>query len=344
MPTSKIYEIIARSLAGEQNSSDEKVLDEWLKTSEDNRRVYEKIKTHWGNSTIKKYKIVGQEEVKEKVWNRAKGERSVRVNYKKSIIDRQWLLKIAASVAIVLMSLATVYFFLSKGTDNQSSAEYLYKENSAGRKSTLYLNDGTVVHLNSASSIRYPEVFSDTSRVVYLKGEAYFEVARDPAKPFSVISANVRTTALGTSFNVKAYDDSNDIEVSLVEGKVRVSEETATDGDRHYELSPGQRIAYSREKTQFTSVDFFDPKETLAWKDGVIFFKKADFGTIKKELERWFGCEIVVPSGQYPAMSYTGEFHNQNLENILQSIGFVNNFNFRMEDKKVFIRFDDVKN
>ncbi len=340
MQENEIYDVIARSLTDKSEASDKKILDTWLNSSETNRIIYEKLKDNWNKSNTRKHKVVGQEEVKERIWNKAAGQRKELPTNKPSFVNRQWYMKVAASIAVIVISLITVYYFLPKQSWDQATVSYIIKENSAGRKSTIYLNDGTVVHLNSESRIRYPEVFSDTARVVYLEGEGFFEVAKNAAKPFSVISHDVRTTALGTSFDVKAFDGSNDIEISLLEGKVRVSDESSSERHHHYDLSPGQSIAFNREKTQFTSVDFFDPKATLGWKDGVIYFKKANFATIKKELERWFGCEIVAEPAQYPPMSYTGEFHDQTLENILQSIGFVQNFNFEIQDKKVFIQFN----
>ncbi|MFR1240329.1 MAG: FecR family protein [Butyricimonas faecihominis] len=113
-----------------------------------------------------------------------------------------------------------------------------------GGEYRIELEDGTKVWINSASRLRYPVVFSDDTREVYLEGEAYFEVQRDEARPFIVHSGEQKVTVLGTSFGISCYASEANDYTTLVSGKVKVDFER---GKQSFVLEPGMQVAYSKE-------------------------------------------------------------------------------------------------
>jgi transmembrane sensor len=247
-------------------------------------------------------------------------------------------LKIAASIAIVfILSHLWVnrYQNVDPHDDIQVAAQYVVKENSKGRKSTLFLPDGTVVNLNAASSIKYQENFYDSARVIYLDGEAFFDVAKD-ARPFVVYVDNLSITALGTSFNVNAYSNADEVAVSLASGKVLVEGHSH---DGKLLLEPGQQVRYQKASDKLVKVEGFSARAVCGWKDGIIHFRSAGFPEVVSRLELWYGVKFEINKQSPLLWSYTGEFRNQSLKSVLESLSFSHNFNYQINDTTVMITF-----
>lgn len=215
------------------------------------------------------------------------------------------------------------------------------KSNPKGQKSTLILRDGTHVKLNADSELSFPEVFEDDQRIVHLKGEAFFEVTRDVNRPFTVVTENISTTALGTSFNVKAFPNQKDIEIILATGKVNVAntESDSTDKIQSVILEPSYRATFSKVSKGLIK-DSINMKEKLAWKDGVLLFHDASLIEMKEKLERWYNVEIVVRNpAKLGNRQFTGSFDNESLKNVMEGISFSSHFTYEIKGRKVFINF-----
>lgn len=248
---------------------------------------------------------------------------------------------IAASVLVFLGFSVGLYQSVFDSDEKPASAavETIHKQNPWGQKSTVFLSDGSEVTLNSGSALSYPKDFSDQERVVRLEGEAFFKVAKDAQRPFRVISKNVTTTALGTSFNVKAFESESHVSVALVTGKVLVAHNTPLDGhEGHFILKPGEQATIGSSPEDIAKTTF-DMREMTAWKDGVIYFKNASAQRVFSYLEKWYGVEIREENRPRKKWNYTGEFNNMDLHNVLSSIGFTMNFEFRKEGKQVLIHY-----
>lgn len=237
----------------------------------------------------------------------------------------------------LVVGMAVRYAVLTEKPEQQlvRVSEEMIKENPPGQKSTVFLSDGSKVILNAASSIRYDKFFSNGKREIYLLGEAFFEVKRDGTRPFIVTSGNVSTTALGTSFNVKAFPGDRDIEVSLTEGKVKVN-----DPSEEVMLMPGQQATYSNH-ARHTTISLFDAKKVLSWKDRTLYFEDNTFDEVKNMLERWYGVKIVVKgaTAEQNEKHYRGEYKNQSLETVLKAMSFSKHFHYNIQDSVVTIDF-----
>lgn len=179
-----------------------------------------------------------------------------------------------------------------------------------GGQYKVLLPDGSKVWLNASSSIRFPSFFPAASRSVHITGEAYFEVAKDKSRPFTVRFNGSAVQVLGTSFNIMAYPEEGASKTTLVEGAVSIRNEHG-----QARLIPGQQAAVvpgGGIRTTFKPVE-----EAVAWKDGLFFFKKAGIQEVMRQLSRWYDVEIIY-RGEVPLRRFTGQVsRNANLSEII---------------------------
>lgn len=201
---------------------------------------------------------------------------------------------------------------------------------------SLTLDDGTKVWLNSESSLTYPTAFTANERKVEITGEAYFEVARDAKKKFIVTGNGVTTEVLGTHFNVNTYDDEQEIKVTLLEGKVKVtatnSQLTAQDSRV---LAPGQQAVLTHD-SRLTTHGSVDTEAVMAWKNGLFTFKAADIKTIMRQVARWYDVEIVYEK-EVTEKFYADVSRNTNISTLLKMLETTKSVHFRVEGKKVTV-------
>ena len=250
-----------------------------------------------------------------------------------------WL-RYASVILVVLIPLFIIKLMV--GNHKPSNAvEFITKSTHNGQHLSFTLEDGTKITLNANSRLSFPEHFSDSSRVVRLSGEAFFKVAKDSKRPFRVRTGAVSTTALGTSFNINYSDKMHTSEISLFSGLVEVTWENETRDVQEVRLIPGEQLIYNFDDDSF-STGAFDPLETGAWKDGIIYFKEAGIQEIIRKLEVWYDVKITIMDEHLIDdidWTYTGKFDNQNLENVLTGIGYVKGFCFEINDKNIKLMF-----
>jgi len=176
----------------------------------------------------------------------------------------------------------------------------------------LVLADGTSVFLNAASSITYPTSFPGNERKVEISGEAYFEVARNPAKTFLVSANGVNTSVLGTHFNVNAYGDNGSIDVTLLEGAVKVAND-----ENSTIVAPGQQVQLN--KTGKIDLDKdVDMDRVMAWKNGLFNFSNQSLESIMMQLSRWYNVRVVY-EGKRSGKHFAGIIsRNDNISEVLK--------------------------
>ncbi|MFW5761233.1 MAG: FecR family protein [Cyclobacteriaceae bacterium] len=244
---------------------------------------------------------------------------------RKSII---W--KVAASLVFVIIAGIGILQFepTQDAVVEQPSNDIITKVTLAGQKLSVVLPDGSEAMLNSSSKLIYTKEFIADQRLVELSGEAFFKVKEDVNRPFIVKSGDFSTKVLGTSFNI------NEHSVSLLTGKVEVlTEDQATTG---IILTPGQKAVHDKAQKSFYKTSY-NYQQDVGWKDGILYFKDADFITIKNRLQKWYGIEIVDESNFNRHWNYTGTFEKASLEEVLQRIAYLEGFSFSINDKKVKI-------
>ena len=244
---------------------------------------------------------------------------------------RVWFL-VAAS--LVLFSSVTAFILFSTPSHKevpQSVVEYTTKSVPKGAKVTFTLPDGSTVELNCMSDIRYPAQFSDTLREVYLTGQAFFDVKKNPAAPFVVHTKNFTTRVLGTSFDVQSYENEKNNYVAVLTGKVAVE----TLSGQSEMILPKQMTTYNLRNDALKKSA--SKASMFSWREGVIVFDDANFEEVSQYLSRWYNVEFVVEKGFKVKGFYTGKFTRETLKNVLNGISYSSHFQYRIVGQKVFI-------
>lgn len=338
MSNNNIYQVISRHFVNTQSEKDETDLKVWINESDENKSLYEQMDNHWHSPIQYKTTVLKHDEVKSDLLDRLnfkmpKSKKSGRLSM---------FLMYAAVAALLLCSVFVFYTQIDEGPSIRIGEQLITKSNTVGRKSEIHLKDGTIVNLNSDSKLSYEEAFSDSSRIVRLEGEAFFDVAKDPLRPFYVISENVVVKALGTSFNISAYSELDELRISLKTGKIGLSDNAdpfINGAKGQIVLLPGQEVFYKKGLKSFSLVTEYNSDVVYGWKDGLLYFEKNGLEEIVQKLERWYGVDIDVISKPIKKLNYTGKFKRQNLENVLISMGFVNDFDFEINNKNVMLNF-----
>lgn len=179
-----------------------------------------------------------------------------------------------------------VYTISPSEQGNQAKDKVNTLSTNRGETYEVVLPDKSKVWLNAASSITYNTNISAAAvRKVELSGEGYFEVARNPASPFLVVSAAQQVEVLGTHFNVNAYQEEGTIKTTLMEGSVKIA---SVDGDSKI-ISPGQQSVFLAGKLKVQSVDVDD---VVAWKEGYIVFERERVEEVMRQISRWYDVEV----------------------------------------------------
>ncbi|CAL1518762.1 FecR domain-containing protein [Chitinophaga sp. MM2321] len=193
----------------------------------------------------------------------------------------------------------------------------------------LVLSDRSIVWLNAASSITYPTGFMGDKRKVTITGEAYFEVAKNPAMPFYVAHGDMMVKVLGTHFNVNTYSDEQNVKVTLLEGRVAVSQ-----GARNEELKPGQQASLSEKDIQL--IQSVDLAEVMAWKNDQFYFSGTDIKTIMHQVERYYNVEVQYKDN-VPYKFVAKISRDVNLSQFLEKLELTNLVHFKIDGNVVIV-------
>ncbi|AYL94824.1 FecR family protein [Mucilaginibacter celer] len=248
------------------------------------------------------------------------------------ILKLRPLLAIAASVLLLVCS----FWFYNNRLNNNSAGSLAFTENrtTPGQKKKISLPDGTVVTLNASSNLRVTGNFGDEKREVYLEGEAFFDVKRNPEKPFIVHTGKVATQVLGTHFNVSAYANDANITVSLVQGKVQV--DMNNDLSKRIILDPGKQMTYSKTDGQARVTDF-TTEDITGWKENKLVFNYDSWTDAAKKLSRWYGIPVQLQDSTLLRCKLKGTFENIPLTKVLGQIKMVSDISWKMQGNTMII-------
>ena len=203
-----------------------------------------------------------------------------------------------------------------------------------GGEYQVILPDGSKVWLNSASSINFPTVFSESERNVVITGEAYFEVASNASKPFIVKANGTSVQVLGTHFNVMAYTNEGSVKTTLLEGSVKVSS-----GRESNIIKPGEQAQITNGKINVSAANL---EEAVAWKNGYFYFRNTDIKTVMRHISRWYDVDVEY-RGAVPETVFSGKmYRNVNASKVLEILSYFK-VNFIIEqpvtpsDKKTIV-------
>ncbi|MDZ7723215.1 MAG: FecR domain-containing protein [candidate division KSB1 bacterium] len=223
-----------------------------------------------------------------------------------------------AFAIIVLLLLPLSIFVYNNVETTEQTVQYSEIRVPHGQRHTLQLSDGTRIILDSGSYLRYPSTFSN-KRVVYLKGEAFFEVTRNPRKPFIVHANKARVQVLGTKFNIRAWEPSHKVEVAVKEGLVSLQRADSTDAKMVY-IEKNQ-ISILEDQNPPIEPMSTDISHHLGWMQNEIRFESASIGQVFEQLQRWYEYNFVISDSSILQQKVTVHILNTNVEDVLQIMG-----------------------
>jgi transmembrane sensor len=248
------------------------------------------------------------------------------------------LARIAAILVLVAGMGAGAYkIFISPKLSTTVQAELVQKQNAKGVKSTIELADGSKIWLNADSKVQYPALFTGNTREVYLNGEAFFDIAKNPSKPFIIHLSNGTVRVLGTSFNIKAYDGDPFVETSVATGKVAFIPKlkNSREADTIF-LTPNNKVVYRVEEEKIITTATISA-EDKGWTEGKMVFRSMLFKDIAVDLERNFGKKIVFKDEEVANFRLTGSFQNNTLAEILFYLSKSKAFTYTISDEEIAI-------
>lgn len=262
----------------------------------------------------------------------------------KQVRHVQWgriaLISLASAAVAALLVLIPISYKagMDAGEDRIASIEWVEVNVPSGQKQTVTLSDGTVLHLNSGSRLTYPAEFSGNSRTIFMDGEAYLDVAKDPDHPFIIKSQNVDVTVLGTSFNFRNFAQERMAELLLMEGSVEACV-SIPDNTRTVRLRPGDKMRYNRLDGKMDIERFAPASYKAFYRDNSLHFFDMEMADIAKELSRRFNCDIVVVDEELASRRYFSIFtNNETLDQILSVMSSDGKMRVRRSGKTIYLQ------
>jgi len=199
-----------------------------------------------------------------------------------------------------------------------------------GGQYQLALPDGSMVWLNASSSVRFPTAFAGNERRVEITGEAYLEVAKNPAKPFIVSVNNAEVQVLGTHFNINAYSDELDVKTTLLEGSIKF-----VNAESNIILKPGQQSQLTKHGMIKVESNV-NVEEVIAWKNGRFNFENAGIEAVMRQLSRWYDVDIEF--GGKPDDLFVAEMPRDiKLSDALKALELTGKVKFEIEGRKIIV-------
>jgi ferric-dicitrate binding protein FerR (iron transport regulator) len=248
-----------------------------------------------------------------------------------------------AAIFLISFSLGILsHYYWAK--DQPEQIAYIENIVPLGSKSEVKLPDGSTISLNAGTTLRYPTDYGKTKRDVHLTGEAYFNVAKQNGKPFTVHTPLANVTALGTEFNVKAYPDEDMVETTLIRGKVAVEKGEASHDYDRIVLQPGQKLSVTSTDAQPILVGL-DPdiaEAEVSWKEKSWRNEGIPLQDLAVKLERRYDVRIRLDE-QSKNYRFSGTFRDETLEQVLHIIQLSIPIRFHIDGKTVEISIDPKK-
>ena len=297
-----------------------------------NREESEKVNSWYNSFDSSEEVIVESNESKETVKNRMKEKllQAIGKPEKKGLrllVFENSYLKAAAAVAAIFILSLTIYLFRDMYLNKPEKLAWIEKQTGMGEKLEILLSDGSKIHLNAGSKIKYTAVNKNSAnREIYLEGEAFFDVVHNDKKPFIVRSGNMSITDIGTKFNVKKYDTENETVVSLVEGKVEVFVPSVSK-DKKY-LSVKQQLCYDN-VNQSISIKDFEEGEVVGWLTNRLLFKKESLAKVAVKLERNYGIKFEFGNQAVLQKELTADFRDVPYLTVADAIKEVTGLNYK---------------
>ena len=319
--------LIVSYLKGEATCDQQKELLTWLELNEENRFYFRSIKDVYDLGRVES--DIRDSQV-ERQWHKFLDKVFPVYSTNRWLEIGHILLRYAAVFAFGFICMQLISYFIE---DKEAYSKVTKIETGLGERSKVSLPDGSIVWVNACSSICYDESFGKENRTIRMRGEAFFDVEKDPSKPFIVHTEPFTFRVTGTSFNVYAFDEEDEISFALIEGSV-----TAEKGTYMEKLRPGEVLVYDKTQAKISHRKLISSSYT-AWRYGEMFFDKMTFEDLTRRLERNFNVKFKFENQKIKKESFGGSFRKyESLETIMKVISTSTPVKYRIEKDTVYIK------
>ncbi|MBS1597221.1 MAG: FecR family protein [Bacteroidetes bacterium] len=356
--------MIAKKLSGEASEEEIRELEKLLRSNPELHYSMQTITDLWHSKLLQNISKEDPNKAFEKHLERLESVDESFLVRKEEIIpelpkkNRRKILLVCLSAAIAVSIFFAGVKIYNGSVSDQSAASKINSEVSTryGSKTNLVLPDGTKVWLNAGSKLNYDKNYGNSIREVGLTGEAYFDVVKNPEKPFIIHTSKIDIKVLGTAFNVKSYPGEKTIETSLIRGSIEI-----TFKDRPSEkviLKPNEKLVVANDdapvvvqKRQsfkqsnepivaISHLSYARRDSTIietAWVQNKLFFQDESFRELAAKMQRWYGVSIQFDNSERDTLHFTGSFENETIQQALDALQLTARFNYDIQGNQVSI-------
>jgi transmembrane sensor len=351
------WNLFTKLFKSDLSGSETLALEKWRNSSELAQNIYDEIIE---DVHIKEDILTNKWENNSKEWEKlisAIGPPKRTISLSRKTL---FLSSAAAAIILLLIGISSGLFvdhLIQK--NNQIPEGYTYVFSPRGQRTRIVLPDQTKVWLNSESSIRYSTSYNKKIREVLIKGEAFFQVHKNPLKPFLVYANEIKVKVYGTSFNIKAFPNEKNIETTLIEGKLSITpqDKNGNAGEEIF-LKPNEKCIFKRNiniqpqstsqiSTQketvreakpsiFKAPDFIlaqniNTEKEVKWKDGKLLFRNETFEDLSIKMERWYDMKIHFKDDKIKNYKFTGVFDKETINEAFEALRLSSQQSFKYE-------------
>jgi len=363
----KWIELIIKWLKKETSETEHRMLFGWVYQNKRNESYFYQIKDLWETTGYSDIKNNVQTDTEwEKLMHAVINDKSVELQNKTQRLNKLKRIVQIAAVILITFSLGFFVDYLIPEKNSYSSISVPY-----GAKTKVELADGSFIWVNSGSTIKYPNNVTQKKVDIFLEGEAFFEIAKNSHRQLNVKTSTINIQVHGTRFNVKSYNEDNQVETTLVEGKISISGKV---GNRVIEnpiiLKPNEQATLNGISNEITVKNDIndeseagnsnkenpkpvakapvnvphikinedvDVAEFIAWKDNKMVFKNETLENLVAKLERWYNVDIEIKREELKKSRYTGTFEKETLEQAMEALSISLPFNYTIYKNKIEI-------
>jgi len=341
MSDQRFTELLSKQLSGEISDQEYYELDVLVGTNDHYSKEYYALHDYFNHAEPSDERI---DVVFEKIKLRIGQTQSDTASFSETLNQPRSFFRIFSVAAAILLVLSALFVsrqyittLIFKPTPDWQLAETL-----PGKRKTLTLADGTQVHINAGSHLKYPRKFHGDTRTVILSGEAFFDVKKDAKHPFIIQTDKIQVKVLGTAFDVKAYEDDDFTETTLIRGRVEITLNSGKSSP--IILKPNDKfiLANDSDEANLDKLTYYtsnDPNAIIetSWIHDELMFKNKDFSSISKLFERWYGVQVVFKDPSVKTVKFTGQFKKENIGEALHALQLIEYFNYNIQGSLVYI-------
>jgi len=328
---------IINYLCGKWDECNTRILIAWLEEDDENKYLFRQLVNLWESEQLaRQEKHFNPDHAWAKLESTMKERTSVAGRF-------SGLKQIAryAAVFILALILGGAGHYLVQKFSVPGSSEIVEYVAPYGSKTNLKLVDGSLIWLNAGTTLKYDQEFGRENRDIELNGEAYFEVAKNKKLPFIVKTKKISVRALGTKFNVKAYPEEKTTETILLEGSVRIWNQTAGK-QKNILLEPDQKAIFHTELNDFAVSDITNTSD-VSWFTDKWVVKNKNLEEFAKLLERRYNIRISFSDDRIRNYEFGGTIMDETIEQVLTAITYSAPVKYKIINKQVTLSIDENK-